>query len=458
MNREAGGVPVRVDSWRRGIGAVVALLVCAASLSAAESLQSLLDRASRLAQQKQFEAAETVSRDAVARFPRSTQAQRMLAYVLLWQGEYGEARERFARVIAANARDAEARVGLAQAYYWSGDYRGALREFERVLELQPSNAEAQRAIGEIRSAARPGYAVETSVLSDDQPYRGTGLAARAFFFTDPLTQFEVRAAGSQLRALGVSRDTTSVGVSGETSFPNARLRVRGGVDRLTFPDATAQLLPAVRVERALGKTNLALSAERRALLRSAAALRTHPSGGAVALRWSRDDDGQFQFAVRTEHIRYFDRNRGWGVDGYALLRPLRAGPARVTLGGSLAYRDTAEPRFRLRNAATLEGDYDPYHTPHSLAEARAIVAASASLTQRLTASVHVDGGIARDRVIFATTGGQPLEFGRTFYPWRASANAALQLTSGVALTVSAAHETTAFYNSNEIRAGVAGRF
>ncbi len=434
------------------------MLVCAATLTAAESLQSLLDRASRLAQQKQFEAAETVSRDAAARFPRSTHAQRMLAYVLLWQGEYGEARERFARVVAAYERDTEARVGLAQAYYWSGDYRGALREFERVLELQPANADAQRAVSEIRSAARPGYSVEGSALRDDQPYRGTGIHARAFFFTDPLTRFELRAAGSQLRAHGLSRDTRNLGVSGETSVPAARLRLRGGVDRVTFPDGTAQLLPSFRIQHALGATSVALTAERRPLLRSAAALRTHPSGDAVALRWSREADNQFQFAVTGEHIRYFDENRGWGADAYALLRPLRAGPARVTLGASVAYRDTAEPRFRLRNAATLEGDYDPYHTPHKLAEARAIVAASASLTRRVSASVHLDGGMARDRVIFATTAGQPLEFGRTFYPWRASANAALQLTSGVALTVSAAHETTAFYNSNEIRAGVAGRF
>ena len=426
-----------------------AALFITASIAAADSLQALLDRASRLAQQKQFGRAEMVSRDAVARFPRSREAQRMLANVLLWQGEYPEARELFARLAEANARDAEARVGLAQAYYWSGDYRNALREFVGVLELQPTNAEAQRAVTDIRSAMRPGYSVEANAMDDDQPYRGTGVTARAFFFVDPLTHVEVRGGGSQLRALGLSRDTAYLGLAAETSLPSLRLRVRGGVDRVTFPDGAAQFMPSARVERAFHDTTLALIAERRPLLRSATALRTHPSGDAVTLRWSRENANRVQFAVRGEHIRYSDDNRGWGADAYALF-PLHR---RLSIGGSLAYRDTEEPRFFA--ASSGPAAYEPYHTPHDLAEARLIVAANVSPAPRLSVSVHVDGGAARDRVIFANEAG---EFARTFYPWRASATAALQLSSGLVLNVTAAHETTAFYSANEVRAGVAGRF
>lgn len=451
----------RVLSRARTFCRTVALLVCVVASSdvthAAESLRSLLDRASSLAQQKNFAAAEAVSREAVSRFPRSVEAERTLAYILLWQAKYDQSRALFARIIARNSRDAEARTGLAQTYYWSGDYRGALREFERRLRLQPSNAEAQRVVEEIRAAARPGYAVDGSAIDDDQPYRSAGSVARMFLFSDPLTKWEVTAGTSRLRALGLTRETTQIGLAGETTLPSLRTRIRGSVQRFTFPDGSAQLLPFVGAERRLATTNLTFSAERRALLRSAPALRTHPSGDALTLRWSRENGDRLQFAVRGEHIRYFDRNRGWGTDGYVLVPIARRSAGNLSLGGSVAYRDTEESRFRLANASTLEGIYDPYYTPQRLAEARLVVAATIP-RRRVTTSIHLDGGVARERVIAFASAAESVEVDRSFDPWRASVSAAVRITPTVTLSLSAAHESTAFYNVNEIRAGVAGRF
>ena len=365
---------------------------------------------------------------------QAAESPRQRAFTLLWAARYAEARAAFEEILRQEPGDASARLGLAQSYYWPGDYQRALREFERVLELQPSNAEARKAVEEIRAASRPGFAVEANAIDDDQPYRGAGTEARVFFFSDPLTTWEIRGGGSRLRALGETQSTAGIALAGETTLPSIRTRVRAGLGYFRFPDGDARLLPSMRLQF----SSLTLLAERRPLLRSAPALRTHASADVLSARWGRTSGSGMQYAIAAEQLRYFDRNRGWGADGYVLAPVSRA----FSFGASAAFRDTRESRF---DSGFGSGRYDPYYTPRQLAEARAVGAFT--LTRgRLSASTHLDAGIAHERAA-----------GR-FVPWRASLSLTMRVAPDVAFSATASHDSTAFYHANEIHAGLAGRF
>jgi hypothetical protein len=164
---------------------------------------------------------------------------------------------------------------------------------------------------------------------------------------------------------------------------------------------------------------LTLSAAREPLLRTLAALRTHPTADVVSLRWGND-----RYAIHAESLRYFDRNRGSDADAF-FLQPFGA----IALGASAAWRDTRESRF-------ASGIYDPYYTPEQQREARAIAAFA---THGL--GIHLDAGFGHDAIA------------GSFHPWRA----AVSFTRS-RFTLAAEHSSTAFYQSNEIRASVTGRF
>jgi tetratricopeptide (TPR) repeat protein len=334
------------------------------------------------------------------------------ARTLLWTARYAEAEKAFQAILADNPRDVEARRGLAQAYYWSGDFRHAAAEFAAL----PHDPQSQRALAEIRAASRPGYAVEGSTLDDDQPYRARGTAVRAYWFSDPLTKWEIDAGAARL----VDRDVASFGIAGETGLPPIHATLKAAAAWMRFPDDTKKLLPSVAVDERLGATTLTVAAADRPLLRSRAALLTHPTANVVSARWWRGD----AWAIHAEHLGYFDHNRGNAADAF-YLRPFGA----MAFGASAAWRDTAESRFR-------GGVYDPYWTPMQQREVRAIAAAAWK-----RASLHLDGGIAHDSIA------------GTFHPWRA----ALTVGTGT-FRVIAEHNVTAFYRSNEIRASLAGRF
>ena len=125
----------------RGVVAVLVMLIAATAARADE-----LDRAERLAWNKQFAESEALYRTIIAKQP-SRRATVGLARVVMWQGRYDEAIGRFDELLRANARDVDALEGRATAAYWSGDFRSAARDFRRLLlECGPSSGS--------RSAAR----------------------------------------------------------------------------------------------------------------------------------------------------------------------------------------------------------------------------------------------------------------------------------------------------------------
>jgi len=375
-------------------------------VAAQESLTALLARANALAARKEFAAAESVAREAVRRFPASHDARLLLANVHLWEGRYAIAREEFRTLLAKNAHDEDARFGAAQAEYWSGDYRSAARDFAKV-----DRPEARKALGDIEAASRPGWSAGAAALSDDQPYHAASESVSAWFFTDPLTKWQIDAEESQRTSH--THDSTIRLWSAAARPP---LSVRAGIARIRFPDATTHTLPTL----AVSLNNLTLAYERTPLLRTLASLKTHATADSLSATWRRNDDVQ----VHAEHLRYFDGNRGIAAGAWAL-HPFGI----IRLGASLAWRDTDQSRF-------VNGVFDPYYTPQKLREVRGIVAAKWS-----TFSIHADAGAGHEAVA------------GSFHPWRVAASWSFRTFS-----ISAERSATAFYTSNEIRAGVAGRF
>jgi hypothetical protein len=359
--------------------------------------------------------AERLARTAAHDFPRSRDAELALANVLLWRGKYREAREHYRALLARNPGDGDARLGLAQSLYWSGDYRGAVREFRRA----GARAEARRALAEIEAASRPGFAIAAGALDDDQPYRMREAGVSLFAFSDPLTKWQL-----DLGTADRNRKSTPLLRAGvETAIEGVRLQAALG--RMRFPDGSRRLLPRFGAARG----NVELLVERREWLRSASALRTHATADIVSLRWSRGE----RSAVHAERIRYFDHNRGVAADAF-WLRPV----GRFSLGAAAAFRDTDQSRFD-------GGTYVPYYTPQQLREVR-LVASAAMRRGAATFGVHLDAGAGHERVV------------GTFHPWRATASLGLGLPHGTTLAVEAAASATAFYESHEIHASLAGRF
>lgn len=352
----------------------------------------------------------------------SFDARRTRAFDALWHARYAEARAMFRTLVSERPRDAASRLGLAQADYWSGDFRRAAREFEDVLRIDPGNRDARRAREEIRSASQPGYVVDGGLLDDDQPYRAAGSQMRAYGFRDPLTKWEA--------GLLVGYPARSATLANETVVPAIRTTFRTALTAMRFPDGTNRLLPAAGAESRIGsKLRLDVSLRRQELVRSAAALHNHPTADIASIRFFSSS-----FAVHAEQLRYFDHNRGFAADAYAL-RPVTS---TLSLGASAAWRDTDQSRF--------DGSrYDPYYTPQRQSEARLIAAAAWTRGNR-TFGLHLDGGAAHDAV------------SGDFRPWRAAATATFHLPRGETVTIAAEHNATAFYRSNEIRASMAGRF
>jgi hypothetical protein len=362
-------------------GAMIAILVLLLQTA------QVLDRVTELAQKNDLAGAERVALQAVQRAPRSRDAQLALARVYLWEGRYREAEKLFAALVARNPKDNDARHGLE----------------------------------EIRAQSRPGYVIDAGFIDDDQPARLFMPSATVYGFFDPLTKWSL--SGSAVRMNTDLGDGDSETVRGDVSamLPRTRTTVAAGLGWTRFPDGASHVMP----EAAIGRDKLSLSFDRRALLRSATAVHSHPFADVTTLRWTPNLNASFSAA----HFRFFDRNSGNSVDGYWLV-PVRS----FLLGASAAYRDTKESRF-------VNGSYDPYWTPIGEREGRAI---AATTWKRL--DLHVDAGIAYDRL----TG--------TFHPWRAAVSTAFPLASGATLYVSAERSRTAFYTANEIHASLAGRF
>lgn len=110
--------------------------------SLAISSGALLKRGNRAMMSGRLDDAVSAFREAVAANPRSGEAQRNLARVLIQQGDVAGATAELEKAAEANPQDVWIHFDLGNAYLASGGREQALAPFERAIELDPSLAKA----------------------------------------------------------------------------------------------------------------------------------------------------------------------------------------------------------------------------------------------------------------------------------------------------------------------------
>jgi hypothetical protein len=421
--------------------------------------QAVLKRAEALAHERRFAEAEAIYREVIRASPRSRPAAIGLARVLLWEGRYREARERF---LALGDRE-----GAATAAYWQGDFRTAAREFGT---LDTSFARESREA--IAAAARGSDRLDIDWLSDDQPFRSLQTLARSSTFTDPLTRWDVTAGLLTLTAPELDRHSrlARVVIGNETVFPWQRVTLTTSAGAQRYPDGSTRPVGAIAARfRPTSKSSIAISVIRREVLTNATALRSHPFVSAASISWQRYAENSWMAGAESGLLRYFDHNRGQYAQGYALLPVVR----HVFAGASAAVRDTSDNRFYLeavagsRNSSggfdySYRGGYTPYWTPRSFREVRALVVIDGAF-RRAAWKVQLERGVSRDTATaFGPSSGttslpSPIfafDFRRTARPSRAAVSVSWPAGTRYRIDATAERNTTAFYAANSIHASL----
>lgn len=440
-----------------------AVVMLAVALWAAGAFADDLDRAEQLAWSKQFAESEALYRSIIANQP-SRRAQLGLARVVMWQGRYPEAIERFDALLRANPNDADAVEGRATAEYWSGDFRAAARDFRRALELDPKREFPRTSLAEIAATMRPSQRVVFGGSRDDQPLDVNRGEISGTFFSDPLTRWTVATGAFRFDAdRRGTRTAEYVRVDADTQWRGMGFSASAGAFDGDF-------IGHASVRRG----SLTLRVERQEELASATAIRANASSTTTSLRWSRERDW-IVAAAEVSDRRYSDDNNGQALIAYAVAPILKRGTWTIWAGASAAARDTAETRFHpTAVSSTLDsgffryshrGEYDPYWTPDNLIEGRAVFAVERELS-RGRIKFSADGGHARDRgrafgpdagigpfppQIFTFT------FDRDYNPYRFGFSADLAITSSLRLDLGVDRSVTVDYRSTSFHAAVARR-
>jgi tetratricopeptide (TPR) repeat protein len=419
-----------------------------------QPLQAELDRGRSLAWEGNLAEAERVVRHAAERAPGSAEAQALLGQILLWQNRAREGRPHLEKALALDPQNLDARRGLAQAAWWSGDWRTARREAQHVLAAVPSDETAREIVAGIRAETRPSVAIDSLLISDDQPYTLFRNEAAFELFSDPLTKWRL-AAGSY-SADDEERNLRETIPFAELSLDTAiapRVRIGGRLRALRFADGETGLLPALSATFLVtGPSRLIFSFDENELLRTSSSIVSSPSVRTTAARWEYESS-RLSGAAAARFHDYFDDNRGISADAW-IVRSWRAGPATLYAGPAIAYRDTDEPRFSLLPGSG-EGVYDPYWTPHELREARLALAATFG-RGAARFGIHGDYGTAQDEL--RTSDPAAVVSSRSFNPWRLRAELNVPIGGSLQLTLGAGRESTAFYEAEEVHAWLVGRF
>jgi tetratricopeptide (TPR) repeat protein len=428
-----------------------------------------------LAWNKEFAAAEGAYRAALIRWPDDHELRAGLAQTLLWSNRFREGERLFAALLAQRPDDNAVLLGAAQGAYWSGDYRSALRRFELLASRDQENAEATRALDELHALMRSPWEVRGVYSNDTQPLRRSGIFARAGFFSDPLTRWDVRASAGDMSDRPRRLRMWSVGASGTTTVPSIRTTFTAGVDRESFDDDTAENLFNGGASWRMGAESVALTFDQFTLLGTASAIERRETASRLSLVFKHERAGGLDAAVTAHALRYSDENEGAGADFYALYPVLARRGTTLHAGVSAAWRDSREDRFRftsfrseLRSDGLFDyrfsGIYDPYWTPNDLREAR-LIASIQSSAGNARFRIQADGGFARERArgfgpAFDSTPSPtftfPIMLARSYQPWRVSGELTLPINPRFEFRVRARREATAFYNVNEFEASLGG--
>jgi predicted aspartyl protease/Flp pilus assembly protein TadD len=252
--------------WAGGVAAAALLLLAGAAEGRAGVDRKARERAERTLRSGEFEEAEKMFRELLAKEPRDTQARLGLSLALLKQRKHLDAYDHAARVVAVEPLSARAHALLGTALLGAGDFRLSVEEFRTALTLKDDDAMAiaglamidfyenrlAQSLAGLRRAAfadpsEPDYVFNLGqVASRFERYAEAANAYETFLRVAPRTDAERRARIQGLidflRYLGKQRDLLAVGGPDRAAVPfelvNNRpiieVRVNGSKETLRF--------------------------------------------------------------------------------------------------------------------------------------------------------------------------------------------------------------------------------
>lgn len=224
------------------------------------------ERAARLLREGEFEQAEQLFREWLAKHPRDEAARLGLSFALLKQRLYQEAFDAAARVIAIDPLSARAHALLGAALLGSGDFRLSVEEFRTALSFKENEALAIAGLAMVSfyenrmaesleglrrasyiDASEPDYFYHLGqVAARYERYAEAADAYERFLRIAPRTDADRRARIKGLidflRYLGTQRDLLHAGGASRTTIPftlvNSRpileVRINGSDEPLRF--------------------------------------------------------------------------------------------------------------------------------------------------------------------------------------------------------------------------------
>ena len=248
---------------------LAALALAAAAASApgvAASDEKSRARAERAAREGEFEAAEKIYRDLLAKDPKDSSARLGLSRALLKQRKHLEAYDHAARVVARDPESARAHALLGAALLGSGDFRLSVEEFRTALSFKDDEAIAiaglamvdfyenriPQSLAGLRRAAfldsnEPDYIFNLGqVAARNERYKEAADAYETFLRIAPKTDADrrarIRGLIDFLRYLGQQGNLLAVGGPSAVTLPfdlvNNRpvidVRVNGSKETLRF--------------------------------------------------------------------------------------------------------------------------------------------------------------------------------------------------------------------------------
>jgi predicted aspartyl protease/Flp pilus assembly protein TadD len=240
--------------------------VAAPAPEAAASDEKARARAERATREGEFEAAEKIYRELLAKSPRDDAARLGLSRALLKQRKHLEAYDHAARVIARAPESARAHALLGAALLGSGDFRLSVEEFRTALTFKDDEAIAigglamvdfyenriSQSLAGLRRAAfidpsEPDYIFNLGqVAARNERYKEAADAYETFLRVAPKTDADrrarIRGLIDFLRYLGQQGNLLSVGGPNSVALPfelvNSRpvvnVRVNGSQKTLRF--------------------------------------------------------------------------------------------------------------------------------------------------------------------------------------------------------------------------------
>lgn len=278
--RYARYLPGRI--LRPAPAAFVSLIFALAALGAPVDNEKARARAQRALRAGDFERAEQLYREVLAKDDRDTNARLGLSQSLLKQRRLQEAFDNAARVIAIDPLSARAHALLGSAVLASGDFRLSVEEFRTALSLDENEAMAiaglamvdyyenrlANCVAGLRRAANldpdePDYVFSLGQASArSEKYREAADAYERFLIIAPRTDADrrarIRGLIDFLRYLGQQSalyelegaDRTVVDFENRDNRPIVKLRVNGAKDYLRFVLDTGSGMSVISEETA----------------------------------------------------------------------------------------------------------------------------------------------------------------------------------------------------------------